>query len=76
LNDKQQAELRQKAEATVMYHCREISQTIDALQEEWDKLMVEEASLEQMSDAGVRMRIEDEKGLVIDAVDEALSAME
>ena len=71
--------LKQRAEGTVLYHCRQIAKTIDALQTEWEKLIEEEQKFDSGQDEGstlAKIKIENEKLSVIDAVDEAIEAIQ
>jgi len=63
----------------VLYHCRQIAKTIDTLQTEWEKLIEEEQKFDSAQDEGsalAKIKIENEKLSVIDAVDEAIEAIQ
>ena len=63
----------------MLYHCRQIAITVDQLQAEWDKLASEEKKLEASGNEDaeiVKVRIENERIMVVDAVDEAITAMQ
>ena len=66
-------ELRQKAESSVLYHCRKIAGTVDALSEQWDKLVSEELLA---TDKEVVARIENEKHLIVELVQEVIATIE
>ena len=63
----------------MLYHCRQIAITVDQLQAEWDKLASEEKKLEASGNEDaeiVKVRIENERIMVVDAVEEAITAMQ
>lgn len=53
-----------------MYHCRQIANTVDELNDQWDVLVREEQK--STVDAEVRVRIENEKMQIVDLVEEVL----
>ena len=63
----------------MLYHCRQIAITVDQLQAEWDKLASEEKKLEASGNEDaeiVKVRIDNERIMVVDAVEEAITAMQ